>query len=115
MLQTPCEFLSEVPMNTLRTPQLVPVSTTILAEAINLCDWLAVWLTLPDLATLDQVDGQFAKLHTVIEAIPPTVVTRGMMAYFRNRFHSSLALRNAGDFHTAAYQLREMSRKLARL
>jgi len=109
------DILSEVAMKTILRPQIQSNSFYVVVEAISLCDWLAAWLALPDLATMDMVDAQFAKLHTVTEAIPPTVADRGTICYLRNRHASSMALRTAGDYHTAAYQLREMGRKLARL
>jgi hypothetical protein len=89
--------------------------STPVAEAIRCCDWLAQWLKAPDLATVNAVDGQFERLKMLIEAIPPTIADRAVICYLRNRHASTLTLRNAGDYHTAAYQLREMSRKLARL
>jgi hypothetical protein len=93
----------------------VSVPSVLATEASSLCQWLADWLMAPDLATLDQVDGQFAKLIIVIDAIPPTVADRGVIGYLRNRYASSLVLRSQGEYHPAAYQLREMGLKLARL
>lgn len=83
-------------------------------DFVTLCRFLATWLRYPDLATLELVDEVFDALPKIAAAIPPTVADLGLMCYLRNRIRSSRELVDAGDFAAAAYQLREMERKLAR-
>lgn len=85
------------------------------ADLVTLCRFLATWLRHPDLASLEVVEEVFDALPKIVAAIPPTVADLGVMCYLRNRVRSSRELVDAGDFATAAYQLREIGRKLERL
>ena len=68
-----------------------------------------------DLATVELVDERFRHLRRVVESLSPTIADRGLMAYLRNRLASSSQLRDAGEYGAAAYQLRELARKLESL
>lgn len=82
------------------------------ADFVTLCRFLSTWLRHPDLASIELADEVFDALPRIAAAIPPTVADLGLMCYLRNRVRSSRELVDAGDFATAAYQLREMGRKL---
>jgi len=86
-----------------------------LAATIHACGWLADQFGLQDLVDKKHVDEKLGELDQLIEAIPPTIADDGLMCYLRNRVRSCGQLWAAGESGAAAYQCREMSRKLARL
>lgn len=86
-----------------------------LAEAIRISGELAVALSAPLASMQGVLDASFRLLKEVIEALPPTVVSLSTMCYLRMRVESSSLLHDAEEYHASIYQLREMSRKLARI
>jgi hypothetical protein len=84
------------------------------AEAVELSAFLAEWLRLPDLGSIDRAEAGFDQLARIVEALPPTIADAALMCYLRNRLRSSRLLKEMGDFGAAAYQLREFHRKLSR-